>query len=787
MANNALKTLLKTDLVQLIKNGLTLQENYYLFVSRATPYTDNPDTTTITESDTVPPSIGESSRNVYDTFRNMLFIKRIQPDNLRIVIPRVNWTSGEVYDPYTETADMADANYYVMTSEYNVYKCMYADGTSDIMPTGKSTDIITTGDGYKWKYIYSVPEDYLGFITEEYIPVYLASVTDKDRVEQKLVQQRAKPGSIDQVSMTASLSPTFSKIFSQERFVTDAYNTQLSTVHGITPNVAGSSYIAFDASQENATVGNSYWDGYGLYITKGAGVGQYFRILSFIKNGDAGNSYYYANVTPNLSRSLEPEISENKTLFKIVPNVVVDGDGQDAVVIPNTTMAKKIVTMSIINGGKNYTYAKPRVTSEASSITLGSSIQTFNNSISAQLSTPQGHGADAIKEFGASDLMIIMEVDGTEGNKISTRNDYRQFGILKNPYLYGGLTLAGQEENVASKLLIKKEPNKTSTIRTSDDYGADTFVPNNFIIGKESRATAKIVNSERIQGSEFFQVNISDVVGNFRFSDEASLRSRVYFGLTFSGSFITGDNAFQYSGVTGLTLSASGTVISFNMYDGSLLLDCSSGAFTEGKSIFFTAGSTLPQGFIIDVDEEFGEKIGQFSLGDTMGSEFVLFGTTADFRDENYGRIASTQLNRVQIIDVGEYDLRTKLTIVSNSTPFTDRILTSGDALDGYIHQVNSTTLKKTTGTIVDFIVPSGLGLTGTIYLTDVKGSYNTTDSLFYTPYGSTAETQINATINTLTNSDIEIGSGDLLYIENVRPIERNYEQAEEFKIVIGF
>jgi hypothetical protein len=31
------------------------------------------------------------------------------------------------------------------------------------------------------------------------------------------------------------------------------------------------------------------------------------------------------------------------------------------------------------------------------------------------------------------------------------------------------------------------------------------------------------------------------------------------------------------------------------------------------------------------------------------------------------------------------------------------------------------------------------------------------------------------------------IGSGDMLYIQNVRAIERNREQLEEFKIRIGF
>ena len=82
MANNALKTNLKTDLIDLIKLMITNSNYYYLFVGRATPYDDSPSTVTI-ESDTNPPSIGESSRNQYDAYRNMMFAKRVRPENIR--------------------------------------------------------------------------------------------------------------------------------------------------------------------------------------------------------------------------------------------------------------------------------------------------------------------------------------------------------------------------------------------------------------------------------------------------------------------------------------------------------------------------------------------------------------------------------------------------------------------------------------------------------------------------------------------------------------------------------
>lgn len=780
MANNALKKLLKTDLIQMIKNGLTNEENYYLFVSRATPYEDDPNTASVVESDTTIPSVGDVARNVYDTLRNTIFIKRIQPDNIKLVIPRVNWATGTTYTAYSETTDMSGKTFYVLTSDYNVYKCISAYGRSTVMPTGKSSDIISTADGYKWKYLYTIPEDYLGFLTREYMPVYIASPGEADRVEQRLVQSRAVPGSIDSVSVTASLSPTFNKAFANKRFFTNGYNSQLETNHGIVPNVAGSSYIAFDPTTENQNAGTSYWNDYAVHVTDGAGVGQYFRILSFIKAGGAGNSYYYAEVYPQITRSFSYD-DATRTQFKIVPYMVVDGDGENAIVAPILSNLKKLTSLSVLNPGKNYTYANPRIVSDSTSATIGSSITTLNSSMSANLSIPGGHGFNAIEELGAADVMMVMEVDGLEADdldtqKITARNDYRQFGILKNPYLQGGLTLAGDDREFEFKMIIKKQPSKSNFV-----YGANTFVKDNYIIGAETKATAKISDSYRIPGSEFHRIDLVDVVGNFRFSDDSSLRSRVYFASGFTGTFVTGANAFQYEGTIGLTTSAEGKVVTFDMYERSLLIDCTKGAFVEGKTITFSSGSTLSAGSIVDVDEEYGEIIKQFSAGATAGSTFLTFGG-----DENFGRVASTRLDRIDIENVGEYRTTTRLRIVTTGSAFTDGVL-SGSAYDGTIKQTNSRDLKMTLGTIVDFYVPTGSGNTGTLSLSNVRGTFNTVDPLYFIPYGSTAETAISATINQLVPSEIKIGSGDMLYIENVRPIQRNIEQSEEFKIVIGF
>jgi hypothetical protein len=136
----------------------------------------------------------------------------------------------------------------------------------------------------------------------------------------------------------------------------------------------------------------------------------------------------------------------------------------------------------------------------------------------------------------------------------------------------------------------------------------------------------------------------------------------------------------------------------------------------------------------------------------------------------------------------GEYNLTTKITVTSPS-PLSDSQIVSGtDSRDGTIVQTDSTSAKRVVGTVVDFVVPGGLGLTGVLHLTDVRGSYNSSDALSFMQSGSTAEIALSGiTINAIVNPEVSVGSGELLYIENVRPIERNIEQSEEFKIVIGF
>jgi hypothetical protein len=72
---------------------------------------------------------------------------------------------------------LEECNYYVVTDEFNVYKCLDNNNgaKSTEQPIGSSVEPITTADGYIWKYMYNVPINLRNkFLTESHMPVVSA-------------------------------------------------------------------------------------------------------------------------------------------------------------------------------------------------------------------------------------------------------------------------------------------------------------------------------------------------------------------------------------------------------------------------------------------------------------------------------------------------------------------------------------------------------------------------------------------------------------------------------------
>ena len=180
---------------------------YYLGIGRPQAFATSTrgDSRTDNEgSDTAPLTPVDSIGEEFYTFDDMLAAKKVTSSDVSICIPRRNWTTGTVYDYYrhdygnrvtgsttTQAANsgatnLYDATFYVMSSTFNVYKCLdnNGDAASTVEPTGTSSSILTTGDGYKWKYMYTLSAtQQANFLSTDFMAVATNSTVSSAAVD----------------------------------------------------------------------------------------------------------------------------------------------------------------------------------------------------------------------------------------------------------------------------------------------------------------------------------------------------------------------------------------------------------------------------------------------------------------------------------------------------------------------------------------------------------------------------------------------------------------------------
>lgn len=174
-----LKDTIHRSLVDSIYNEfLSRRSNYYYFVGNILEWDNplNPD--------------GPYATDSYEhyTRNGILNVKKINLRDISYVVPRIDWTSGTVYDQYdgeysenftsnSGASSIKAANFYVLTSTYGVYKCIFNnnDAASTEEPSGQDITMITTSDGYVWKYLYTIPlSSQNRFLTADFMPVQRA-------------------------------------------------------------------------------------------------------------------------------------------------------------------------------------------------------------------------------------------------------------------------------------------------------------------------------------------------------------------------------------------------------------------------------------------------------------------------------------------------------------------------------------------------------------------------------------------------------------------------------------
>lgn len=193
---------------QFISGFSTPGQNLYIFIGRTLPW-DQGAFPYAGSNDNSPPTPIDCEYEEAVAFRDMMSAKLISPSMVSLVVPRYDWTSGTVYTQYMNTIDLFDpsgglAPFFVITDALNVYKCLNNNGgvASTVKPTNTTTNVVTSADGYQWKYMYTVNSaDVLNFVTNEWYPV--KTLSSNDGSNQWLVQQAAISGTIDRIDMVS--------------------------------------------------------------------------------------------------------------------------------------------------------------------------------------------------------------------------------------------------------------------------------------------------------------------------------------------------------------------------------------------------------------------------------------------------------------------------------------------------------------------------------------------------------------------------------------------------------
>ena len=174
----------------------------------------------------VPPLPLDNQREKIALYDELIAAKRITDSFARTVIRRYNWdlVANPKFDMWkpdysatpggggqigkqtaTGANTIADAKFYVMNSSYEIFKCLY-NGENPSNSTGQNateepstaggnydsaTGIYTetTGAGYIWKYMYTIPtDDVLKFLSSDFLPIVLPANASRTAVVAQAVE-----------------------------------------------------------------------------------------------------------------------------------------------------------------------------------------------------------------------------------------------------------------------------------------------------------------------------------------------------------------------------------------------------------------------------------------------------------------------------------------------------------------------------------------------------------------------------------------------------------------------
>lgn len=430
----------------------SVRENsaYYIFTAKHTPFTADADGGT----DDAPPPPVDTTYNALQIYNDMLFGKKVKDDNVVSMIKRYGWSENNVYDMYRDDdPDLADKQFYVVvdeTIEYNVYKCLYNNNgaRSTQKPFGKDTTPIEfPQDGYIWKYMYSVDQfNIRKFATDGYVPV----------VPNELVTDAAINGSIEIVSVDDAGS---------------GYDNYTTGIFPDASSIAVGSNLRFGLDTAAANI-PLYYKNCLIKITSGVANGEYRLITDYVITG--GQKI----ISVDRPFNNRPNAGDE---YEIYPNVFIyDVSGTAtancvARAIVNSSFGNAISRVEVLSTGEGYRLATAKIK------TANIVAVTSNATITPILSPPGGHGANINNELYAKYVGITTSFIGNN-ELLSTSNDYRTIGLMKDPK-FANVTMIIDADTVVGSFVSGEDVYRYRPLRL---FGNVSISSNSLVVGTDT-------------------------------------------------------------------------------------------------------------------------------------------------------------------------------------------------------------------------------------------------------------------------------------------------------------
>jgi hypothetical protein len=374
----------------------------YLMIGKASPWSgaDLGQYTSASPSDTTIPTPIDTTIAPYIHHNDMIAAKLISAADVSHVVKRTDWTSGTVYTEYNHLQDdQIDQTFFVMTDQYNVYKCIsnYGGAGSTVKPTGQTASIIETADNYRWKFMYEVQQaDVLKYVTTDWIPI--KSLASNDGTAQWTVQQAGIDGALEHIDVTAGGTG----------YIKDTGTAQ-----------AGANTTITLAATASAT--DDIYNTMSVYISDGTGSGQIRTIVDYVGS---------TKVATVASWATNPA---GDSVYEVMPTVTVTStNGSNATARVSSVVSGVIKKVSMNLVGTLYRSASASVTGGAGS----------GCTLEPRIGPKGGHGKNAKKELGGAYVMMNVRLTGTEGGDFTVGDDFRKVILIANPNASGSAATA---------------------------------------------------------------------------------------------------------------------------------------------------------------------------------------------------------------------------------------------------------------------------------------------------------------------------------------------------------